>query len=613
MRALMALMITAGSFAAVEPDPEAEHVIEAVRWIVVSQRADGGWGDPNIVRVTTVPPPQRVGEPPLPPIAPEDRYRSDAAAFSRTAAALWRARWCDPAAAVAAARAQDLAARALIARADHRPSLDEAIAFLRAEQARSEEPPEGAARAAAKACRSVMSAAIDAGSIEQLHLGLPAVENSALIDLRLTWTAASLIERRIHSWLEPRLVSNSARISRHQRRLPETTTDRPLQVMPIVPFDDGSPFAAALLSEPADGIMAWLRPIAEAEDAEQLEPERGLAYLNVFTRRGRDPEGAWWRACVTSWTNCLLTKARRVETPSGPILDWEEPSRRNEVTNAIALRWLLAVHRIEGNRRLRAWETAHVTEPLARLGRTQNTDGTWSSPGEADPTALACLAFIGAGYDHQTPNRHRDVVGAGLRALMRTDPAAGSMSDRALRTMAVAEAFAISGDADLRLPARQRLDRLQADQLPGGGWSDESGGTADWKTSALALMAMKAGQAGNFPISYDDAAAWWRAQTGDGANVPVETLAWQAVAGLMLGERERATTLTRALVARLHDEQPADDLLFPASMAIAAMGGEAWSEWVHRARKLPIGESGGLRLLGDELLYRYQDQKEKSD
>jgi hypothetical protein len=143
---------------------------------------------------------------------------------------------------------------------------------------------------------------------------------------------------------------------------------------------------------------------------------------------------------------------------------------------------------------------------LIWLCRHQNADGSWSARGLRDrcdakapcfdpklapedrldvgTTSLAILCFLGAGFDHRTDleladsvrnQRHKigEVVKRGLEWLRARQSADGSFStdkpfmyNEALATMAMSEAYGLSGARFWREPARRGIDCIQRAQRP---------------------------------------------------------------------------------------------------------------------------------------------------
>lgn len=159
---------------------------------------------------------------------------------------------------------------------------------------------------------------------------------------------------------------------------------------------------------------------------------------------------------------------------------------------------------------------------LAWLARHQSPDGTWDARdyvdqcegepcGGAAPkshtdgaTALALLAFLGAGHDHRA-GPFKTNVRSGLDALLRRQQEDGSFGagqsrtyETALGTFALSEAYGLTHATALRLPMETAVARLAATQSRAGGWrytpgvEDGDASVSGWVTLAL-LAARQAG------------------------------------------------------------------------------------------------------------------------
>ena len=90
--------------------------------------------------------------------------------------------------------------------------------------------------------------------------------------------------------------------------------------------------------------------------------------------------------------------------------------------------------------------------------------------GEADVacTAYAVMCFLGAGYDHQTPNKYRATVAKGIEWLLAQQQGDGLIGERnyehAIATMALAEAMGMTNDQQLRAPAQKAVNVVVARQ-----------------------------------------------------------------------------------------------------------------------------------------------------
>lgn len=165
-----------------------------------------------------------------------------------------------------------------------------------------------------------------------------------------------------------------------------------------------------------------------------------------------------------------------------------------------------------------------VENGLEFLARVQLDDGRWRFEylaGTVDPdeesvsiradsaaTGLALLSYLGAGYDH-LDGRYARVVRDGLDYLtivqqqsgeLFTDDAvpAGQVTrfySHGIATLALCEAYGMTGDADLYQPAQQAINYLVATQHPEmGGWRYQPGINSDLSVTGWQLAALRSGQ-----------------------------------------------------------------------------------------------------------------------
>ncbi|MBA3707707.1 MAG: terpene cyclase/mutase family protein [Planctomycetes bacterium] len=106
-------------------------------------------------------------------------------------------------------------------------------------------------------------------------------------------------------------------------------------------------------------------------------------------------------------------------------------------------------------------------------------------------TGYALLCFLGAGFDHQTPNKYKATVTKGLAWLLAAQHPDGRFGIRnyenAVASMAIAEVYAMTGDPSLKQPAQRGVDVILAtqclDSAPGGApaaGSSASSGRLGW-------------------------------------------------------------------------------------------------------------------------------------
>jgi hypothetical protein len=166
---------------------------------------------------------------------------------------------------------------------------------------------------------------------------------------------------------------------------------------------------------------------------------------------------------------------------------------------------------------------AAVELGLQFLGRYQHTDGRWTLEGfgeetqlssDTAATALALLAFQGAGYNHRE-HKYKNVVRSGLDHLMAHQKENGDLfvaldddSNRsvwlyshALATIALCEAYGMTQDPELRVPAQKAIDFIVESQNKElGGWRYAPGINSDTSVSGWCMMALKSGELANLTV-----------------------------------------------------------------------------------------------------------------
>ena len=163
---------------------------------------------------------------------------------------------------------------------------------------------------------------------------------------------------------------------------------------------------------------------------------------------------------------------------------------------------------------LKAYGGSEQTEKAVAMGlewlaRNQLSDGSWSlvtpfseggtSENRPAATAMALMAFMGAGNTHQTGAYQPNVL-RGLNHLLRLQDDDGYFASKsagiqrtysqAQATIALCELFGMTGDQKLREPAQRAvLWALQA-QDDGGGWRYEPRQTGDTSVTGWYVMAL---------------------------------------------------------------------------------------------------------------------------
>jgi hypothetical protein len=175
-----------------------------------------------------------------------------------------------------------------------------------------------------------------------------------------------------------------------------------------------------------------------------------------------------------------------------------------------------------------------IERGLAFLARYQLPDGGWSLQGfpedaqlatDTAATALAVLAFQGAGFNHRE-HHYKDVVRGGLDFLVKSQKENGDLfvpldddSNRSvwlyshsLAALALCEAYGMTQDPELKAPAQKALDFIIASQHPDrGGWRYSPGVGSDTSVTGWMMMALKSGELAGLsvpPATYEKIERW---------------------------------------------------------------------------------------------------------
>jgi len=181
-------------------------------------------------------------------------------------------------------------------------------------------------------------------------------------------------------------------------------------------------------------------------------------------------------------------------------------------------------------------ETEQAIEAgLAFLARSQREDGRWTFEGfddeqpgmrsDAAATALALLAFQGAGYTHRE-HRYASNVRSGLDFLIANQERDGSVfvnadeeSNRFARlytqgiaALALCEAYGMTRDPALAGPAQRAIDQIVASQNGQlGGWRYAPQVSSDTSVTGWMMMALKSGELAGLRVpveAYEGVARW---------------------------------------------------------------------------------------------------------
>ena len=286
-----------------------------------------------------------------------------------------------------------------------------------------------------------------------------------------------------------------------------------------------------------------------------------------------------------------------------------------------ALAWLAAAQEPDGR-----WDAARHGAGRGRHGGGQH-DPAVGGRSDHGVTALALLAFLGAGSTHQD-GPYAPVVERGLRFLVGRQRADGSLAGDAeffaalychgMATLALAECCGLSGDAALRPPLERAVRHTLALQHPvTGGWRYAAGDRGDTSQLGWQVMALASAR-----------------QAGVGSTAAAEALARHFLTGVSSGgagglasyrprERPNQAMTAEALVCRLFLGLPADHPVareaidfvgrtppassgyniytwYYATLASFHVGGPQWDRWnvALRAALVPLQRHGPGPLAG---------------
>jgi hypothetical protein len=175
-----------------------------------------------------------------------------------------------------------------------------------------------------------------------------------------------------------------------------------------------------------------------------------------------------------------------------------------------------------------------IERGLVFLARHQSPNGRWTLEGMGESvalnsdtaaTALALLAYLGAGYNHREHD-YAKVVNDGLTYLLENQKDDGDLylpnddkSNQAvwlyshgIAALALTEAFGMTQDPELKEPAQRALDFIVAAQDKDyGGWRYSPGVGSDTSVTGWMMMALRSGELAGLEVptkAYDRNRRW---------------------------------------------------------------------------------------------------------
>ncbi len=283
-----------------------------------------------------------------------------------------------------------------------------------------------------------------------------------------------------------------------------------------------------------------------------------------------------------------------------------------------------------------------VERGLEWLVKHQHADGHWSIHNlscrdhqctghgsfESDTaaTGLALLAFLGAGYTHQS-GAHQKIVERGLKWVVEHQKPDGDLfADKSefvwfyshgMAAIALCEAFGMTKDPALQTPAQKSLDFIVASQHPQfGGWRYKPRFESDTSVSGWQLMALKSGEMSGLSVSpnaYQGIGKWLdsvesKTLPGQYTYHPSRPVSVAMTAeGLLMRQYLGAKRNDERLIAgadflrrRLPDLAERDAYFwYYGTQVMFHMQGQHWEEWNARLRDILVttqlkdGDSSG--------------------
>jgi len=263
-----------------------------------------------------------------------------------------------------------------------------------------------------------------------------------------------------------------------------------------------------------------------------------------------------------------------------------------------ALKWLAAHQLADGS-----WSFDH-THAAGCGGKCSNTGKL--AEARIGATAIALLPFLGAGQTHQE-GKYKDVVARGLAFLgtqMKLDHTGGSfyepggrMYSHGLAAIALCEAYAMTHDKRLHLPAQAAINFTCSAQDPiGGGWRYQPREKGDTSAVGWQVMALKSAHMAYLrvppitmkkvfayldTVQYESGAKYGYLKSGQGSSA---TTAIGLLCRMYLGWQRDNPALQRG-VQWISDQGPAPgDMYYNyyASQVMRHWEGPLWKKWEER-------------------------------
>ncbi|MCH7705161.1 MAG: carboxypeptidase regulatory-like domain-containing protein [Planctomycetes bacterium] len=271
---------------------------------------------------------------------------------------------------------------------------------------------------------------------------------------------------------------------------------------------------------------AMLADVAPARRATSAEPSESLsedtisprdALLSTRTRDLRPSAESRTYSAIPLWDTPLRMPVD-VHQPETPYEQRSVAQRRKMVEDrggdreteravAAALNWLARHQHADGR-----WDSVEFDEECGACGGQGAVDVNIAT------TGLALLSFLATDNTHVDPGQYREVVRKGLDFLLSRQADDGgliggeTMYSHGIATIALAEAYGMTGDEALAWPVKQAADFIyRARNTHVGGWRYEPREDGDTSVLGWQVMALKSAERAGIevsPESYAMARRW---------------------------------------------------------------------------------------------------------
>ena len=310
-----------------------------------------------------------------------------------------------------------------------------------------------------------------------------------------------------------------------------------------------------------------------------------------------------------------LYQARRLENK----MDWLiEAGGSPETEQAVesALEFLASAQESDGR-----WDASRYGAGLERNTLGHDRQGAGAQADSA-VTALSLLAFLAAGHT-QLDGDYQDEVSGGIQFLIDQQGTDGNLGGEALlfskmychsmATLALSEAYAMTGDDRIRTAVQQAIDySVSAQNYADGGWRYRPGDNGDMSQFGWQVMAMKSARLGGLrvPQATWDGMRGFLERCSSGQNGGLASyLPHQRASSAMtaealvcryfLGNNPSGATILEASNSVLQRRPDSGVVNFYywyyGTLAMKMTGGDAWTEWNRslKASLLPLQRDDG--------------------